>query len=65
VPGEIEHFLCDRHVLDVIEVLMLVAYFVGIAQQHSHETLVERFQANDVLDILVRHLFAGVQRLIT
>jgi hypothetical protein len=31
VPCEVEQFLCDIHILDVIEILVLVAYLVRLA----------------------------------
>ena len=51
VPGEIEHVLGDFDVLDVVEILCLRAHFVWVAQQRSHQSLVQRLQRYDVLAI--------------
>jgi len=39
VPGEVEHLLRDLDVLDIVEILGLVAYLVWIAQQHAGRPL--------------------------
>ncbi len=49
--GEIQHVLGDFHVLDVFEIFLLAAHFVGIAQQRAHQALVERFQRDDVFAV--------------
>jgi hypothetical protein len=49
VPSEIEHFLRDFHILDVIEVLVFVSHLVRVAEEHSHEPLIEGLQSDDVI----------------
>ena len=55
VPGEIEHVLGDFHVLDVVEIFGRIADFVGIAQQRSHQALVQRLERDDVLAVGQHH----------
>jgi hypothetical protein len=40
--GKIQHVLGDLHVLDVVEVFVLIAYLIWIAQQHADQTLPAR-----------------------
>src|SRR5690349_12339899 len=46
--SKIEHVLGYLYVLNVFEMFGLVAHFVGIAEQHPHETLVPRFKRDDM-----------------
>jgi hypothetical protein len=46
---QIEHVFCDFHVLDLVEVFLLVPDFVGVPQESPHEAFVEGLQADDVL----------------
>jgi hypothetical protein len=59
VSCEFEHVLRDLHVLDVIEIFFWIANFVRVAQQRPHQTLVERFQRDDVLPIGQHHATDG------
>src|SRR5207244_1384857 len=47
VPREVEHVLGDLHVLDLVEVLLLGADLVGVAQQRTDETLLQRLERDD------------------
>lgn len=47
--GQVEHVLGDLHVLYPVEVLLLVAHLVGIAQQRAHEAVGQRLERYDVL----------------
>jgi hypothetical protein len=40
--GKNQHVLGDLHVLDVVEVFVLIAYLIWIAQQHADQTLPAR-----------------------
>ena len=51
VCGEIEHFLRDLDVLDIVEILVLVANFVRISQQHADKALSSRLERDDVLAV--------------
>ena len=53
--GEIQHVLGDLHVLDVVEIFLLAAHLVGVAQQRAHQALVERLQRDDVLAVGQHH----------
>ena len=48
VPSEIEHVLGDFDVLDVVEMFLLGAHFVGVAEQRAHQPLVQRLERDDV-----------------
>ena len=45
--GQVEHILRNFHVLDVVDVFLLVADFVGLADQRPHEA----FAASGTPDI--------------
>src|SRR3954468_23591093 len=47
--GQVEHILRNFYVLDVVEVFLLVADFVRIADQRPHKAFPQRLQADDVL----------------
>ena len=49
VGGELEHVLRDLFVLDVVEVIRLLAHFVGIAQRHAEQAFAAGFESDDVL----------------
>ena len=55
MPCQIKHILGDLHVLDIIEIFRLAAHLVGVAQQRSHQPLVERLQRDDVLAVGQHH----------
>src|SRR5437868_8461026 len=42
MPRQLEHILGDFHVLNAIEVFLLVAHLVWVAQQHAHQALAQR-----------------------
>jgi hypothetical protein len=46
---QVEHVLRNFHVLDFVKVFLLAADFVGIPEERSHQTLVERLKGDDVL----------------
>ena len=45
----------DFDVLDLVKILLRIADFVRVAQQRSHQTLIQRLQCDDVLSRLVKH----------
>ena len=53
--GEIEHVLGDLDVLDVVEIFLLAAHLVRVAQQRAHQALAERLQRDDVLAVGQHH----------
>ncbi len=55
VPCEVEHVLGDFDVLDLVEVLLLGADLVGVAQQRTDETLLQRLERDNVLAVGENH----------
>ena len=47
--GEVEHVLRQLHVLDVVEILGFGPDLVWIAEQGADQTLLHRFESDDVL----------------
>ena len=47
--GQIEHVLRNFHVFDAVKVFVLVADFVGITDQRSHQTFAQWLKPDDVL----------------
>ncbi|MET4243276.1 hypothetical protein ABIB07_006535 [Bradyrhizobium sp. RT10b] len=54
MPCEVEHVLGDFDVLDLVEVLLLGSDLVGIAQQRTDETFLQRFERDNVLAAALR-----------
>src|SRR6266404_2206052 len=46
---QIKHILRNFHVLDLVEVFLLVPNYVGVPQKRAHQTFARRLQADDVL----------------
>jgi hypothetical protein len=51
VLGQVEHVLRDFDVLNIVGILCLRAHFVGVAQQCTHQSLVEGFKCDDVFAV--------------
>src|ERR1700734_3292439 len=49
VESEVQHVLWDLLVLDVVEIIRLLAHFVRVAQRHTEHSLVPGLQRDDVL----------------
>src|SRR5262245_23803079 len=49
--GEIEHVLRDFDILNLVEIFLLRAQFIWIAQDRTDQSLVEWFERNDVFEV--------------
>ena len=48
VLRKVQHILGDFDVLDLVEIFLRIADFVGVAQQRAHQSLIERLQCDDM-----------------
>ena len=55
VPGEVERVFGNFDILDLVEVLLLGADLVGVAQQRTDEPLLQRLERDDVLAVGENH----------
>jgi hypothetical protein len=46
---QVEHILRDFLVGNIVEILLLLPHFVGIAQRHAEHTVAARFERDDML----------------
>ena len=51
MAGELDHVFGDLRALDVLEIVFLVAQFVGVAQRGAEQALAERLDRHDVLAV--------------
>src|SRR5476651_1713382 len=49
--GEIEHVLCNLHILNLVEIFRLIANFVRIAQEHADQAFATRLQRDDMFSV--------------
>jgi hypothetical protein len=51
VLGEFQHVFGNLHIFNLVRILGCVAHFVGIAQQHPHQALVEGLECDDMFTV--------------